>query len=240
MIAIIGTGNVATHLYKAFKDKEEVCLVNPRTLDNFPSNPDFILICVSDDAIGEIINKIPVNDGIIAHTSGTVPLDVLKGKHADIGVFYPLQTFTKDVDLNYSEIPVFIEGNSLKVIEKLKSLARLFSENVRIADSKERGKLHLASVFACNFTNALAGIAYDILKDTQIEFKDIIPLMKQTVRKLTLLSPDKVQTGPAMRGDQKTIDKHLRILSDYPEYKNIYSQLTNLIKYVKTQNTTGK
>ena len=229
MIAIIGRGNVALHLYKALKGKTDVALVNPHTMEGFPENTDITLISVSDNAIEEVSKKIPPSDAVIAHTAGSVPMEILSGQNKDYGVFYPLQTFTKDVDLNYKEIPVFIEGSSTEVTEKLKKTASLFSEDVREADSETRKKLHLASVFANNFTNALAGVSQDILKDTDITFSALIPLMKQTVNKLGFLSPREAQTGPAARGDSKVINSHLEMLRDKPELQEIYSKMSNLI-----------
>ncbi|MCH5235208.1 MAG: DUF2520 domain-containing protein [Muribaculaceae bacterium] len=228
MIAIIGNGNVASHLHTALKDKTEVVLVNSRTLEGLPENPDIVLISVSDNAIEEVAQRLPKTDAIVAHTSGSTPMTILK--EDKIGVFYPLQTFTKGVELNYSEIPVFIEGSSPTVVEKLKELAQLFSNDVREADSESRRKLHLASVFACNFTNALAGISEEILKDSGIDFSVILPLMRQTLNKLGKLSPKEAQTGPAVRGDTVVMDKHLDMLESKPEFQHIYKQFSKIIK----------
>lgn len=230
MIAIVGRGNVATHLFEALSNKTEVCMVNPRTLDSLPLDADIILISVSDNAISEIAKKIPQSDAIIAHTSGSIPLEALDTSHNRTGVFYPLQTFTKGVSLDYREIPFFIEGSSPEVIKKLKNLGSLISNNVNMADSEQRKKLHLASVFACNFTNALAGISKQILEEAGIDFSTLIPLMKQTVNKLENLTPEKAQTGPAVRGDSIVIDTHLKMLENQPEFQKIYSLLTQFIK----------
>ena len=231
MIAIVGNGNVANHLYKAFKDKTEVVKVNSRTLEEFPENPDIVLISVSDNAIEEVCEKIPDTGAIIAHTSGSIPLTILKGNKT--GVFYPLQTFSKGVDLNYKEIPVFIEGSSPDVVAKLKETASIFSEIIEEADSESRKKLHLASVFACNFTNALAGISEKILNKSGIGFHVILPLMKQTINKLEKVSAKEAQTGPAVRGDSKVISQHLQMLETQPLFHDIYKQLTLLIQKEK-------
>ena len=229
MIAIIGGGNVATHLYEAFKSRTQVCLVNPRTLEGLPDNPEIILISVSDNAIAELIEKLPQSNAIIAHTAGSIPIDILKRKFKNTGVFYPLQTFTKGVPLDYSEIPVFIEGSSYEVVEKLKTIASLVSNIVTEADSEKSKTLHLASVFACNFTNALAGISYDILKDSEIDFKVLLPLMQQTVSKLREKTPREAQTGPAVRKDTKVMEAHLKMLDGSPDKKEIYSLLSDYI-----------
>ena len=237
MIAIIGNGNVATHLLEALKKHTEVCMVNPRTLEGMPQNPEMILISVSDDAIGEVTSKIEDTRAIIAHTSGSVPMSVL-GKSGDkepsemdrIGVLYPLQTFTKEVVLDYSEIPVFIEGSAPEVADALKKVATMFSNDVREANSEDRKKLHLASVFVCNFTNALAGIGEEILKESGMDFSVLQPLLKQTVNKLQNLSPVEAQTGPAVRNDERVIDAHLKMLQGNPLMHQIYSLLTARIK----------
>lgn len=229
-IAIIGRGNVATHLYKALKDMADVQMVNPHTLEDLPSEPELILISVKDDAIEKVMDKLPGTKAVIAHTAGSVPLDILKKNNNSIGVFYPLQTFTKDVDLDYSEIPVFIEGDTRETVERLTKVAELFTNNIHIADSDKRKKLHLASVFACNFTNALIGIADSILKESDMNSAFIRPLLRQTINKLNIMSPADAQTGPAKRKDRKVIDEHLKMLETNPKLKNIYQQLTDFIQ----------
>ena len=229
MVAIVGRGNVASHLFIALKDKVNVCLVNPHSLEGLPEKPEFILLAVSDNAIEEIVKKLPSSDSIIAHTSGSISIDSLKEKGKNYGVFYPLQTFTKGIELDYSEIPVFIEGSNSLTISKLKKLASLFTNDIREADSEARRKLHLASVFACNFTNALAGVGKDLLEGTNIDFSALLPLMKQTVNKLQYLSPSEAQTGPAVRGDSIVMQKHLRMLQSNPLLQDIYNIFSTLI-----------
>ena len=229
MIAIIGRGNVASHLFNALKDKTNVCLVNPHTLEGFPMDPEIILISVSDNAIGEVLDKLPETSAIVAHTAGSIPMDILKDKTEKYGVFYPLQTFTKDTPLDYSEIPVFIEGSSPEIESKLRNLAALFSQNIHVASSEVRKNLHLASVFACNFTNALAGVSENILQDSGLSFKVLLPLMKQTLAKLENLSPKEAQTGPAVRGDTNVINAHLQMLESNPALQQLYLTLSHLI-----------
>lgn len=221
---------MATHLYKAIKPHREVCLINPRTLEGFPVNPEMVILSVSDKAIVEVANRLPHSDAIIAHTAGSVQMDVLNDISNKRGVFYPLQTFTKDVDLNYEEIPVYVEGSDTETISALKELAATFTKTVKEADSDQRKKLHLASVFACNFTNALMGVSYQLLDEAGIDFSDILPLISQTVNKLKDKTPKEAQTGPAVRYDQKVIETHLRMLKSRPDFQDIYIQLTNLIQ----------
>lgn len=229
MIAIIGRGNVASHLYEAFRKHTDVSLVNPHTLEGLPTEASLILIAVSDKAIGEVIAKLPPFDGVVAHTAGSIPIDVFEDKFKNYGVFYPLQTFTKGVSLRYEEIPVFLEGNSKETLGKLKDFAVMFTEDVREADSDSRKRLHLASVFACNFTNAMAGVAQDILKDTGIDFSALLPLLKQTVNKLDELSPKEAQTGPAVRNDRNVMESHLKMLESNPKEAEIYKLISEII-----------
>lgn len=228
MIAIIGRGNVATHLYEALKDKTPVCMVNPHTLEDMPANPDIILVSVKDDAISDVVSKIPETNAVIAHTAGSIPIDTL-ARFKNHGVFYPLQTFTKHTSLDYSEIPVFIEASNPFSAEKLMELASLFSNKVIEADSETRKSLHIAAVFACNFSNAMAAVAEDILKEKGLNFDVMLPLLSQTINKLKHASPRRAQTGPASRGDLKVMDSHLEMLKDNPCLAEIYKNISDLI-----------
>ena len=229
-IAIVGSGNVAYHLYRALIPKAAVSLINSRSLHAFPENPDVVVLCVTDDAISEVASKIGFVNSILVHTSGAVSIDILAGHATATGVFYPLQTFSKNCSLNYSEIPIFLEASSPEALLKLEKMASLFSNNIRKADSLTRKHLHLASVFACNFTNAIIGIGADILKKTDIDFSVLIPLLKQTINKIELMSPEEAQTGPAKRGDSTTMANHLELLSESPELSTIYKALSNIIQ----------
>lgn len=229
MVAIVGTGNVASHLYKAFKGQIEVVMINPHTLKDLPKNAEIIIISVKDDTIKEVSSKIPKNNGIVVHTAGSVSLSEIHPKHSKRGVFYPLQTFSKETELNYEEIPVFIEGEVPDTIDNLKQLASLFSKNVREIDSDKRALLHLASVFACNFTNALAGVADNLLKIEGMDLSVLMPLMKQTIKKLETMSPEEAQTGPAVRKDVRVLTKQMNMLQQMPLYQKIYSDITDLI-----------
>lgn len=230
MIAIIGSGNVAVHLYKALSDKVPTLLINPHTLEGLPKDADIILIAVADKAIEEVAGKIKNKNSVVAHTSGSIPMDVLKNVGKNIGVFYPLQTFSKGREINYKEIPLFLEGNSSEIIFKLKKLGSLFTNNIYEADSAKRKKLHLASVFACNFTNALASVSEKLLENTGYDFKVLHPLMKETIQKLETLSPGEAQTGPAVRKDEKVIEDHKKMLEDQPDLKLLYSIFSDYIK----------
>lgn len=228
-IALVGNGNVASHLYEALKNKTEVYQVNSRTMENFPKGCDIAVLCVKDDAISEVSEKINELSPVIVHTSGSVSMDVLSPFASHYGVMYPLQTFTKGIEIPYNEIPFFIEASDKETEGKITEIASLISENINFCDSDRRKKLHLASVFACNFTNALFGISFDILKENEFSTDDIKPLIKQTVSKLDILSPKEAQTGPAKRNDIKVMQAHLDLLSNNSDLKEIYRILSSHI-----------
>ena len=228
-IALVGNGNVASHLYEALKNKTEVYQVNSRTLENFPKGCDIAVLCVKDDAISEVSEKIKELSPVIVHTSGSVSMDVLSPFASHYGVMYPLQTFTKGIKIHYNEIPFFIEASDKETEEKITEIVSLISEKINFCDSDRRKKLHLASVFACNFTNALFGISFDILKENGFSPDDIKPLIKQTISKLDILSPKEAQTGPAKRNDIKVMQAHLDLLANNSELKEIYRILSSHI-----------
>lgn len=228
-INIIGTGNVATHLLKAFAGKAETVSVNPRSLEGFDSSADFSIIAVSDNAIREVAEAIPSTDGIIAHTSGTTPADILAFKGIRTGVFYPLQTFSKNSELDYSHIPFFVESKDPSTQDSLAGLASMISDSVTIADSHKRKALHVASVFACNFANHMWTIADKILRDNGMNFEVLQPLLSETLRKTQSIPPAAAQTGPAARNDSKTIDSHLEFLGKDEDLAKLYSMITSSI-----------
>ncbi|MDE6443819.1 MAG: DUF2520 domain-containing protein [Muribaculaceae bacterium] len=234
VIAVIGSGNVATHLVKALAPHVNVVAVNSRTLDNFPEGCRIAIISVADRAIGEVAERIAGRAEIIAHTSGSVPMQVLEGSAPSLGVFYPLQTFTKDAEMTYSDIPFFIEGNNPETDSILKGLASLVSDTVIEADSAKRKQLHLASVFACNFSNYLVDVADRILHEKGMDYTLLLPLLRRTVAKLEKIPPDKAQTGPAARKDIPVIEAHLGMLAGTPELQEIYRLLSAGIMDKKT------
>ena len=224
-IAIIGRGNVATHLIKALQPHYPVVPVNPRTLEDFPADADLALISVSDSAIISVAERLNGFKGIVAHTSGSTPMTVLAESVDDYGVFYPLQTFSKDVALDYAELPFFIEGGSERVSEVLRSVASSVSEKVYDDDSDKRRTLHIASVFACNYVNHMLAIADELLKEKSLDISVLRPLIAETIRKVDKVSPRQAQTGPAVRRDQVIIDSHLAMLADNPRLAEIYRLL---------------
>lgn len=246
-IVIIGSGNVATHLVKAFKGKGfDVENLSSR-LDRFNiADASLVIISVLDDAVGEVAHKVagslPDTEGpIVVHTSGSVSLEALKDSLRDntpCGVFYPMQTFSRDVAMRYDNIPFLIEASDASSLEQLKMLARAVSTNVSEANSATRKNYHIGAVFACNFVNHLWALADKYLSDNNLSFELLHPLLEQTFSKIAATEPFNAQTGPAVRGDKKVIDSHLNQLKDYPELINIYTLLTQSIESL--HNTSQK
>ncbi len=232
-IDIIGRGNVATHLYRALGNYD-VTLINPHTLDGLDRNADIILISVTDRAIKEVSDKIGDTSAIVAHTSGTTPIQVLSKPGQKYGVFYPLQTFSKEVDIDYTRIPFFIEGADEETEKVLKQVAAQVSQTVYTADSEKRKIIHMASVFACNFINHLLGISNEILSKNSIPFSVLAPLINETIKKaVNTDNPHSVQTGPAVRGDEKIISSHMDMLEGHPDYQKLYMMLSDSIKQTR-------
>lgn len=219
---------MGTHLCVALAGvADEVITVNSRTLEDLPLNSDVYLIAVKDEAIAPVAERLPELSGIVAHTSGSVGADALK-RFERHGVFYPLQTFTKGGYLDYSAIPVFVEGSDKAVEQKLLDLALLFTKKLHVADSGLREKLHIAAVFACNFTNHLWKLADEMLADNGLGLDVIFPLIEASVEKLRYMSPNEAQTGPASRGDTEIVRKHETALAGTP-LAGIYTTLSDSI-----------
>jgi len=246
-ISIVGFGNVGYELSNALLlagiSVTHICTRSKVENTNYP-NTVFVtdlntlpvgqlaIICVQDSEIEKIVKSIP-SETPVAYTSGSVKLESLHFK-GEIGVFYPLQSFTKGISVNMTEVPFFIESNSVSFGKSLFQLASLLSNNVKYANSDVRSKLHLAAVWVNNFTNHINYIAKDYLDNQELDFEDLKPLLKETIRKIESNSPFEVQTGPARRGDTKTIEKHLTMLNE--KQKEIYQLLTESIQKTYSKN----
>lgn len=261
-IAIVGAGNVAWHLALALEQAEQkVVAVYSKTLTNAQElaskltntiaveNPDFsdlpvqvVLIAIPDAALPGIAEQIKVKPGtIVAHTSGSQPLAVLSTiTGANYGVFYPLQTFSKNATVDVQQVPVLIEGNTEATIDLLTQLAQTISQKVERVDSEKRKQLHLAAVFACNFTNHLLGISQELLQKAAMPTDLLQPLIQETIKKAITHHPYSVQTGPAIRNDQNVIDEHLRLLQHQPNLQAIYQLLTQSIQATKGNNYSSE
>lgn len=200
-------------------------------LDFSETDAEIILITVADDAIEEIAKELILPENIIiAHTSGSTPLASL-GYLAtkNIGVFYPLQTFTKNQRVNFNEVPLLIEGNSKIALDKLTQLANILTVNVSVISSAQRQQLHLAAVFANNFTNWMLVQSEEILQSAKLDLALLKPLLEQSISKAINLGPAHTQTGPAKRGDVEILDKHMSLLNHQPEKQEVYKLISQQV-----------
>ena len=244
-VMLIGSGNVATHLFQAFSKATEVEVVQvySRTISNdFPKSiqtsdftqileADVYIISVSDNAIAEVSNQLLFENRLVVHTSGSTDFEVLNPKNKR-GVFYPLQTFSKNKTVDFSEIPICLETENTLDFEMLEKLAKSISKSVNKIDGKQRKALHVSAVFVCNFVNHLYEIGNEICAENNIPFEILQPLIGETAQKIKTLSPKEAQTGPAVRHDSKTIEKHIDFLTDESR-KELYKILTKSIQNVE-------
>jgi predicted short-subunit dehydrogenase-like oxidoreductase (DUF2520 family) len=248
-ITFVGSGNIATNLAHSMdRAGHSINQVISRNIDNakelaskfgayYGAKPsemykdsDFVILCVSDEAYYEILEDLPTGmSSIICHTAGPVSMDILANYSSDFGVFYPLQSFLKEEVKDLLEVPLFIEWSSEKVKARLFDLADSISNKVREVDSAQREKYHLAAVFANNFTNAMYTIASDYLVSEGLEFNNLLPIIQETAIRLKKSEPAEWQTGPAKRGDNAVIDKHLEMLDD-DQLQRVYTTLSQYIK----------
>ena len=252
---MIGAGNVATHLGIALMYKgRQVIQIYSRTensakqlaeklnagfntdLNKISKEAEMYIISVPDDAVEKIAGILQVGNKLIVHTSGSLSMEVLKECSENYGVLYPLQTFSKTRKVDFSHIPLCIEANTKEGLQMIRSLAADLSDAVREIDSEQRKILHLAAVFASNFPNFMYNIAGQILSDNKLDFKLLLPLIAETSKKVERMNPEEAQTGPAKRGDQKTMETHLEMLKTYPEYRKIYQLLNDAIKNSYSKN----
>ncbi len=190
---------------------------------------DIYIVAVSDHGIDDIILTLQMDKQIVAHTSGAVPMTGMERISLNHGIFYPLQTLTKGTEVDFGQVPIFIEGSNEKVEKELTALAKTISKNVQLLDSRKRRALHVAAVFANNFTNYLYHISSDILRKEKLDFSLLYPLMQETLAKLKNHTPTEVQTGPAKRGDYRTVGEHLNYLQGHDAYREIYLVLSESI-----------
>ncbi len=261
-VAILGAGNVATHLSKALiKAGYPVNQVWSRNNQNavdlalkigansifqiadLSQQIDVIIIAVSDDAIESVVAQIPIlnQQQLILHTSGSTSLSVLEKHTQNCGVLYPLQTFSKNQDLDFSKVPLFIEANHHQSEEQLLMIAKKLSHHVEKANSENRIRIHISAVFACNFTNHFYAIAEKMLKEINLDFDLLRPLISETAQKAMYNSPINVQTGPAKRNDTITIDKHIELLKNNPQTKKLYEIVSqDIVKMYQASDLSHK
>ncbi len=249
---LVGSGNVATHLAFALKEAGITIvqvwskhMQNAQTLANeikaeaianlseIDKQADFCILSIKDDAIPTVAKELAEFKGIILHTSGAVSLAVFEKHFRKYGVLYPLQTFSIKKDVDFNKIPICIEANTNETLESIRQLAEKLSGNVVAVDSEKRKILHLAAVFACNFTNHLYALSSDLLADYELDFDMIRPLILETAEKVQHALPNEVQTGPAIRNDEQTLKKHKELLLKQPQLLTIYETLSESIKKTK-------
>ena len=243
-IVIIGSGNVAYHLAKAFTQnnievsqifgRNEVELNKISEELNIPystkelADADLYLISVSDSAVEQVSDLIRTEKALVAHTSGSLPIETLNGDYRKAS-FYPLQTFSKTKILDYSKIPFFIEAENQIDEKSLFELASLISDNVETSDYEKRKYIHLTAVFACNFVNHLFARAKEISDSQDLDFNYFVPLIDETVEKIHHLEPKSAQTGPAVRGDERVLKLHEDLITD-EEHLKIYQLMNESIQ----------
>jgi len=248
-ISIIGSGNVATHLsialYKSnynidtifsLKKSNAELLANQvnsfaiNEINQIDNTSDIYIVCIKDDAINSFLKTFPFKDKLVVHTSGSVSIDVFKQNgFSNYGIFYPLQTFSKDKDVYMDEVPFCIEGCNPEIEKQLITLAEDISDKVYEVNSEQRKTLHVAAVFACNFSNYMYHVANDITTKNNIDFDILKPLILETAKKIKNNSPLSMQTGPAKRKDDAVIQQHIKMLSNTKDYQEIYQLITKSI-----------
>lgn len=243
-VSLLGTGNVAKHLFNVFAAIQDVQVVQvigrketalkafgsaAHTTSDFSEikEADIFIIAVNDDAIATVSEYVLDKKGLIAHTSGSVSMDVLSLHHR-YGVFYPLQTFTKDRKVDMESVPLCLEARDEADLILLKKLAGTISKKVYEVDSEQRRALHLAAVFVNNFTNHLYHIGQQICDDKGLPFDILQPLIGETADKIVQMTPYDAQTGPARRGDFDTIEKHVEQLKN-SGFGEVYAILSKSI-----------
>lgn len=248
-IGIIGSGNVAFHFASAYsklpainlkgiysRNKQTAQTLAKETnttyfddLHTFSNQVDVIIICASDDSISKIANQLKLQNQIVAHTSGVVSMQVLNVASKNYGSFYPLQTFTKQRQVNLNQVPFLIDASNENTKTVLLELACVLSNFVvEVADEKRR-KLHIAAVIVNNFSNHLFTLAKDYTDKLQIDFDLLKPLIQETALKVLEQNPKEIQTGPAKRNDEKTIKEHLDMLED-EKLEELYRWFTKSIQ----------
>jgi len=244
----IGAGNLATQLSQAFRNKGfKITQVYSRTeqsaktladslstnyttsVKDIDKNADIYFVALKDSVFDEVLSQIDFENKFVVHCSGSLSLSALKSYTENIGVFYPLQTFSKTREVDFSEIPIFIESNSIQNEKLLLQIANEISGSVAVINSEKRKMLHISAVFACNFVNHLFTIAAEILKSKDIPFDVLKPLIIETAGKVQELEPEKAQTGPAVRFDENIINSHLNELKEFDDYQQLYRSISKSI-----------
>ncbi|WP_455083310.1 Rossmann-like and DUF2520 domain-containing protein [Prevotella aurantiaca] len=249
-IALIGAGNLATVLGHAlYNAKHDIVQVYSRTmaaakqlaerlnavptddLETITNDADLYIIALKDSVLDEVIGKICPNrsEKLFVHTAGSMPIDVFRGRTERYGVFYPMQTFSKTRIVDFRNIPVFVEANSISTMQTIIGVAQSVSDNVQELSSADRRHLHLAAVWACNYVNHCYDLAAEVLQKVGLPFDVMLPLTDETARKVHELSPREAQTGPAIRYDENIIEAQMQLMNDNPKAQKIYELMAKSI-----------
>lgn len=255
---VLGSGNVATQFARMLSQHKqkimqvyspnltrakELAKLHPTAeatqhIENIHKTADYYLIAVSDNAIVDIAEQLTEDlTGTVLHTSGATDIQVLE-KFSRYGVLYPLQTIHKNQEVDFASLPLAVEGSDSTITKELLALVKPISKHVYQYSSKQRLAAHVAAIFVNNFTNSLFQVAYDILKEQDMPFEIVYPLIEKTAKAALNSTPKDVQTGPAARNDNQTIQKHLDFLKGNIERERLYRILTEEIK--KQQNKPTK
>ena len=247
-ICMIGAGNLATQMgLSLVENGHQIVQVWSRTLksavelslklkcefttdiSSVHNDTDICIIAVSDKAIESVLASRHWGTILVVHTAGSMPIDILAPYCTNFGVFYPFQTLSAAKKINFDQIPVCIEANTLENLSVLNELALSISQNVRLFDSNQRQQIHLAAVFVSNFVNHFYTIGEELLREKGLDFEILKPLIIETASKAVNYSPESSQTGPAIRKDKIVMDKHLAALENHPDLKNLYNLISERI-----------
>lgn len=246
-VVFLGSGNLATRLSLAMRKVGfEVVQIYSQTigharvlagklecagtnrLEEVVGDADLYVFSLKDKFLQEVISRLRPNQGVWVHTAGSMPMTVFEGYVPRFGVLYPLQTFSKDREVEFRRIPFFLEANTPANEKVLEDVARRLSEHVCLLPSEKRKSIHLAAVFACNFANHMYALAGKILEEQEVPMDVLLPLMDETAAKVHDMSPAEAQTGPAIRYDENVINRHIDMLHD-PDMKSIYELISRSI-----------
>ncbi len=255
-IVLVGAGNVATHIGLSLKAKDiGIAQVYSRTassasalaarldcpstdsLSALCADADMYIISVKDNALADMIAGMGHcrTDALYVHTAGSVPMNVFENRMSHYGVFYPMQTFSKEKKVDFSQVPCFIEASDDVSLARLKQLATTLSSHVMELSTEKRKYLHLAAVFACNFANHCYAVSAALLQEQGIPFDVMLPLVDEAAQKVHHISPVAAQTGPAVRGDTKVMDAQMQLLTAHPEWQELYAMLSRDIQNMNNQ-----
>lgn len=250
-VVLIGAGNLATNVGKALKYAgHDIVQVYSRTMssaealasvlgavavndaESLRNDGDVYLLAVKDSVLASLIPRICAGreGGVFAHTAGSMSIDLFRGYAEHYGVFYPMQTFSKERAVDFRNVTCFIESSDPSSCKVLEELARSITPRVMTLSSEDRKYLHLAAVFACNFANHCFALSERLLASRGIGFDVMLPLVDEMVSKVHALSPRAAQTGPAVRNDSNVMEEHLRLLDDDEKLQEIYRLLSDSIR----------